>query len=158
MLKAAAGAALLTPFGLTVGAQAQPGAMDSMKVAVLAGGDFATMTSELAVRKSRTGSIRTFARLEIDEQEAVARAFGGRPGATGLTARHRQMLDELSALNGSQFDAMYVRGQLMGHEELLRANRSYARSGTDPVARGASLVGIPAIMTHMAMLRAISVA
>jgi hypothetical protein len=32
--------------------------MDSMKVAVLECGDFATMTSELAVRKSRTASVR----------------------------------------------------------------------------------------------------
>jgi putative membrane protein len=153
MLKAAAGAALFLPAGMAFTAQAQPAAMDSMKASALEGGDFATMTSELALRKARSAAVRTFARLEINEQEATARAFGGRPGMTGLTPRHRQMVDELAALDGSAFDAMYVRGQIMGHEELLRIHRNYARRGSDPMARGAATVAVPSIETHLAMLR-----
>ena len=151
ILKAAAGAALVLPVGLTVGAQAQA-AMDRMKVAALEGGDFSTMTSELARDKSNSAAIKTFAGLEIEEQAATARAFGGRPGTTGLTRRHKEMVDELSALSGDEFDRMYVRGQIMGHRELLKIHQDYARNGSDPMARGASIVGITGIMTHLAML------
>ena len=57
ILKAAAGAALVLPVGLTVGAQAQA-TMDKMKVAALEGGDFSTMTSELARDRSDSAAIK----------------------------------------------------------------------------------------------------
>lgn len=156
MLKAVAGAALVLPVGLTLGAQAQA-TMDNMKLAALEGGDFSTMTSEMARRKSDNAAIKTFAELEIAEQAATARAFGGTPGTTGLTRRHKEMVDELSRLEGAEFDRMYVRGQMMGHRELLKIHRDYARRGTDPMARGASMVGVTGIETHLAMLRGMRV-
>jgi putative membrane protein len=147
---AALAAAAVTPIGI-VEATAQ-GRLDQLKLAALMGGDFATITSQLALRQSSSRSIRTFAELEIAEQAAVATAFGTRPGAAGLTPRHEAMVAELRSLRGPAFDRMYVQGQIAGHRELLTIHTRYARVGRDPTARGASIVGVTGIQTHLAML------
>ena len=148
------GTAAATLLGAVGSADAQRG-LDREKLPALEGGDFATLTSRLARRKSRSAQVRGFANLEINEQAAVAMAFGAKPGAAGLNARHAAMLRELEGLSGSAFDAAYIDGQITGHQELLRIHRRYARSGRDPMARGASMVGVPSIETHLSLLKSI---
>jgi putative membrane protein len=127
--------------------------MERAKLPALMGGDFATATSQLARQKSRSAAVRAFAQMEINEQAAVAMAFGARPGQAGLSRKHAAMVQELTALSGAAFDAAYIDGQISGHQELLRIHRQYARNGRDPMARGASLVGVPSIETHLAILK-----
>lgn len=129
--------------------------MEKLKLQALMGGDYSTATSKLAARRSRNRLITTFADLEIEEQAAVAKAFGSRPGAAGLRRDHAALVAELEGLSGPQFDMMYVEGQIAGHQELLKIHRSYARTGRDPMARGASIVGVTGIETHLAMLKGI---
>jgi putative membrane protein len=150
VVAALAAAATITPMG-AVEAAAQ-GRLDQLKLSALMGGDFATITSQLALRQASSRSIRNFAELEIAEQAAVAAAFGSRPGAAGLTPRHEAMVAELRSLRGPAFDRMYVQGQIVGHRELLTIHTRYARVGRDPMARGASMVGVTGIQTHLAML------
>lgn len=149
-----AAALAAVPFS-TLAAHAQASAVDDSKLPALMGGDFATASSQLALEKSRNGAITTFAQLEVAEQAAVATAFGSKPGAAGVREDHAAMLAQLEALDGAEFDVMYVQGQIAGHEELLAIHQDYATSGEDPMARGASIVGVTGIQTHLAMLRAI---
>ena len=148
LLFGAAAATLLTTAGT---AEAQR-TIDAAKLPALQGGDFATITSQLARQRSRSAAVRTFAQLEINEQAAVAAAFGARPGAAGLNGRQAAMVQQLQGLSGRAFDAAYLEGQIMGHQELLAIHRRYARRGSDQMARGASMVAVPSIETHLAML------
>jgi putative membrane protein len=50
---------------------------------------------------------------------------------------------------------MYINGQIEGHEELLAIHKAYASSGDDPMARGASIVGVTGIESHLVMLKSI---
>ena len=50
---------------------------------------------------------------------------------------------------------MYIDGQIMGHEELRPIHENYAANGSDPMARGASMVGVTGIDTHLVMLNSI---
>ena len=134
---------------------AQTGTVDEAKLPALMGGDFATATSQLALTKTGNASVRTFAELEIAEQAATAEAFGSKPGAAGLSEEHATMLAQLEALEGAEFDAMYVDGQIEGHNELLAIHQAYASGGEDPMARGASMVGVTGIQTHLVMLDSI---
>jgi putative membrane protein len=129
--------------------------MERAKLPALMGGDYSTATSKLALRRSDNRYITAFAELEIEEQAATAKAFGSRPGAAGMRADQAAIVEQLGALRGAEFDMMYVAGQIEGHQELLKIHRSYARSGQDPMARGASMVGVTGIETHLAMLEAI---
>jgi putative membrane protein len=65
------------------------------------------------------------------------------------------MVEKLKAAQGPAFDAMYIEGQIEGHRELLKIHKAYARNGQDPMARGASIVGVTGIQTHLAMLQGI---
>jgi putative membrane protein len=65
------------------------------------------------------------------------------------------MVAELEAVDGAKFDLMYINGQIDGHQELLAIHKKYARSDDDPMARGASIVGVTAIQSHIAMLKGI---
>ncbi len=130
-------------------------AMDEAKLPALLGGNFALMTSQLAQERGTNESVRIFAGLEIAEQQAVAMAFGVEPGTGGLREDHASMMQQLEAVQGQEFDTLYIDTQITGHEELLTIHRAYAANGQDPMARGASMVGVPSIETHLAMLRGI---
>lgn len=131
------------------------GAVDEAKLPALMGGDFATASSQLALNKASNASVKMFAELEIAEQAAVAMAFGSEPGAAGVSEEHAAMLAQLEAAEGAEFDMMYLDGQIAGHEELLGIHQDYASNGDDPMARGASMVGVTGIQTHLVMLQSI---
>jgi putative membrane protein len=154
LLTGAAALGLLSATGTSL-AQTRAARVDEAKLPALMGGDFATATSQLALKKSRSAQVRNFARMEIEEQAATAMAFGSRPGAAGLSARHAALVETMQGLSGRAFDAAYIDGQITGHQELLRIHQRYARNGRDPMARGASMVGVPAIETHLALLKGI---
>lgn len=148
----AAALALLPVAGVTF---AQSSSVDQDKLPALMGGDFATATSQLAAKNASNGSVKTFSQLEIAEQAAVAEAFGSEPGAAGLSEEHAAMLAQLQELEGAEFDQMYIEGQIAGHKELLAIHEKYAQNGDDPMARGASIVGVTGIQTHLVMLQSI---
>ncbi|WP_128254059.1 DUF4142 domain-containing protein [Falsirhodobacter deserti] len=158
----AASAALMAAMPIASYAQtpaAAPAAVaeDPQKQPALLGGNFALLSSRIAQEKATNESVRTFATLEVAEQEATAMAFGAEPGAGGVSQKHATMLEELQAAPaGPEFDRMYIDGQIAGHEELRAIHSDYAENGSDPMARGASMVGVPSINTHLAMLRGIS--
>ena len=129
--------------------------MEDGKVQALMGGDFSTATSKLALRRAQNRMVRTFAELEITEQAAVAKAFGSRAGAAGVNKRHAAMLAKLERADDAVFDLAYINVQIEGHEELLRIHKRYAASGSDPMARGASIVGVTGIQSHLVMLKTI---
>ncbi|MBY5734752.1 DUF4142 domain-containing protein [Rhizobium leguminosarum] len=146
-------AAGMLPMVTGVAAQDRP--IEKTKLKALMGGDFATATSEVAATRATSRQVKTFSELEIEEQAAVARAFGSKPGAAGLSEKHQAALQKLQAASGAEFDRMYIDGQINGHEELLGIHKRYARSGDDPMARGASMVAVTGIQSHLVMLKSI---
>jgi putative membrane protein len=144
----AAGAGSLPAF-------AQGAAVEEAKLPALMGGDFATATSQIALERATHPAVRSFAELEIAEQAAVAEAFGSEPGAAGLAEEKAGIVEQLQAAEGAAFDAMYIDGQIAGHQELLAIHQDYAANGDDPMARGASLVGVTGIQSHLVMLESI---
>lgn len=152
----AAGAAVAAALPFASFAQTAAAPADPAKQPALLGGNFALLSSRIAAEKATNPSVKTFSSMEIAEQEAVAMAFGAEPGVGGVSEKHAALLAELEAAPaGPAFDMMYVDGQIAGHEELHEIHAAYAENGSDPMARGASMVGVPSIETHLAMLRGI---
>lgn len=152
-LMALVGAATLAPAAALAQAAA-PAIVDptQFRTMALMGGEFALRTSQLALERSRNPRIREFAQLEANEQVSYAAALGAEPGGVPLRPDHAQMLAQLSSLSGPRFDAMYVRGQIMGHEELLALNSAYARNGLEPQGRSVATLAVPSIQTHLTIL------
>lgn len=158
----AAGAAVVVALPLATAAKAQmsammaDGTMDPEKAPAILNGNFAKASSQLALDKATNGAVRTFAQLEAAEQTATAMAFGVPADAPlAMPADKAAAMEQLQAAQGGEFDRLYVEGQIAGHEELRAIHSSYAASGADPMARGASMVGVTSIDTHLAMLRGI---
>lgn len=150
-LFAAGALAAILPVARLAHAQAAP---DAQKQDILLAGNFALLSSRMAADKASDAAVKAFATLEMSEQEAVARAFGAAP-SDQLMPDHAAMMEQLAALSGAEFDSMYLQGQMTGHEQLRALHAAYAEGGSDPRAQGASIVAVPAIDSHMSMLRAI---
>lgn len=122
------------------------------------GGQFLENSSRVAFDRSEMAGVRRFARAEVVEQVelsgdlsrtgamaamAPGMAMGGMMMAPMMMGNRRMttdaekaaMLAQLQTLQGPQFDATYVRAQIMGHEEALALNGNYAQSGEDPALR-----------------------
>lgn len=131
-------------------------APDADMQAILLAGNFSLLSSRIAAQKATDPAIQAFATLEVAEQEAVARAFGAAPSEQ-VSAEHAALLEQMNAMQaGAEFDQQYLAAQMQGHEQLRALNAAYAEGGENPMARGATIVGVPAIDSHMSMLRAIS--
>ena len=155
-LIALAGAASLVPGVLLSGARpvwAQtPEAPEAYRASVLTVGGFSLRSSQLALDKAANAGVRNFAQLEVEEQIATAAALGAQPEAVPIRESDAAILAQLQAADGAAFDAMYLQGQIAGHEELLRINQAYAKVGADPVGQAVAILAVPAIHTHLGIL------
>ncbi|EYD76934.1 hypothetical protein Rumeso_01456 [Rubellimicrobium mesophilum DSM 19309] len=127
--------------------------IEAAKVPALEGGAFLMQSSLLAQQKGQSSNVKAFADLEVAEQQAVARAFGAEGAQVPLREDHAALLQQLQAAEGAAFDAAYLDAQIAGHEEARPIHADYAESGQDPMARGASMVGVTGIDSHLVMLR-----
>jgi len=138
---------------LSSGAVARPAPMPDFRTADLGGGEFATRTSQIALAKTTNPDIVQFANAEIAEQFNVATALGSSPGMGPLRTDHAAMIARLDSMpSGPTFDAMYVKGQLRGHRELLALNSSYLDGGGDPQFRSVAAMSLPIIQQHLSVL------
>jgi putative membrane protein len=119
----------------------------------LVGGEFAMRSSRLALSKTNNPDIMNFASAEIAEQVQVATALGALPGTAPLRADHSTILTRLENMPaGPNFNAMYVKGQIAGHRELLALNSSYLRTGGNPQEQSVAQMSLPIIQRHLAIL------
>ena len=145
---AAAGAGLLAPSL----AKAQGfGDMSSGATQALMVGGFSLQTSQLAIQRSRSSSVRNFAQLEANEQAAFAAALGVQPGSVPPAEEQATMLRQLANLSGRQFDRMYILSQIQGHNQLLQLNSALAQGGGG-LSAAVATVSVPAIQTHLQIL------
>ena len=119
----------------------------------LMGGEFAIVTSKLALERSRNPHVRDFAQLEINEQVSVAAALGASPGSVRPRPDQIAIVQRLASMrSGPRFDHAYILGQIKGHEELLANNEQAIRSLADPAVRRVATLSVPTIQTHLAIL------
>jgi putative membrane protein len=127
--------------------------MGEMEMAVLEAGTFSMMTSQLALEKGQSDAVRVFAELESAEQMAVARAFGAEGAEIPLREDHQAIMEQLQAAEGAEFDTLYLDTQIAAHEEGRPIFEQYSEEGSMEMGRGATMVGVPSIDTHLVMLR-----
>ena len=62
----------------------------------------------------------------------------------------------LQTLRGHAFDRAYLGDQIAGHRELLALNSNEIQTGADTRNRTVATLAVPAIETHLDMLRRLS--
>ena len=152
------------PYGMSAPAMAaMTMGQDEMRYAADTGmtGAVALQTSQIALRKASDPRVRSFAQSEVMEQETISRILmenaqlAGQPMAPPRPdPRMAGMITELDrARGGPMFDAMYVRGQIQGHEQLLRIQEDYLRGGRNVHVRHVAMQARGQIMDHLKILR-----
>jgi putative membrane protein len=113
---------------------------------------FEIASSQLALQRSRSPAIRSFARQMVQDHTMTSQALGVPAGsAVALDARHASMLNQLAPLGGRAFDAAYGQMQVMAHQEAVGMFAAYAQGGVDPAMRAFAQQVLPSLQMHLTM-------
>jgi predicted outer membrane protein len=123
----------------------------------LALGGIALATSRLAEERGHFRWVKRFAEYEIGEQEAVAgilQSFGGRTPAEARAER-REVARDLREFRGERFDEAYLDAQTDGHQQLLRVQDDFIKSGRDEELQAIAKLIRSRVREHISLLRVI---
>ncbi|WP_165585623.1 DUF4142 domain-containing protein [Roseococcus sp. SYP-B2431] len=100
----------------------------------LSTGILALVTSQLAATKAQNELLKNFAGFEVAEQRSVIQAMQlagmAVPPQLRLEGGDARVMQQLEAASGAEFDRLYLRAQIAGHQELLRLHSGMRASGT----------------------------
>lgn len=161
-------AALLAPIplllsGRVVVAQTAPAsdvaASSNYLSNVLRVGSLSTRHSELALKRGTDPLVRSFAQMEIDEQQAITSvlaATGADRKSPLLLPAQQNVLDQLAAMeNGEAFDLSYVENQIAVHDELLAVHLTMAGEREPSVSAITARLSQQVVASHIATLNLI---
>jgi len=121
---------------------------------------FEIQSSELALEKSQNDGVREFAQMMIEHHRgtteqvtAAARAAGMTPGEPQLNSMQRDMMTQLQAASGADFDRTYIEQQRQAHQMALGLHRNYAERGDTPQLQETARSAVPIIERHIAALQ-----
>ena len=122
----------------------------------LKAGNFSKQISQLAVTNANRPKVRQFAQFEVAEQTTVAQVLTGdaNPPPVALDTREAEIMGQLEAQSGKDFDPHYIHSQIIGHQQLLDIQQAFL-NGTmtgqeyEPIAVMARMV----IQMHLTMLQ-----
>ncbi len=117
---------------------------------------FEIQSSQTAVQVSRNPAVTAYAQQLIadhtrmmNEMMAMAPAMNMAGHSMAMAPHHARMLQTLRSTGGMQFDAMYVRYQVMAHQEALMLHQTYAAQGDNPALRAMAARAVPMIQMHL---------
>ena len=100
--------------------------------------------------------VKQFAQFEVAEQTTVAQVLTGdtNPPPPALDTRQAEILGQLQAQSGKDFDPQYVHAQIIGHQQLLNIQQAFLNGAMtseeyEPIAVMARMV----IQMHLTMLQ-----
>lgn len=127
-------------------------------------GMFEIEAAKLALTRSQSQAVRTFAEQMIRDHEAIATALkaavqearGDFAMPATLDAKHQQMLDQLKAAgSGASFDAAYAGSQVKAHEAAVGIFTAYASDGDQTALRAFAERQVPVLQRHLDHARAL---
>ncbi|MDP8915940.1 MAG: DUF4142 domain-containing protein [Pseudomonadota bacterium] len=116
---------------------------------------FEIQSSQTALQVSRNPGVTAFAQQMVADHTRMMNEMMAMPGmnmsmhSMGMAPRHARMLQMLRSAPSAQFDAMYVRDQVMAHQEALAMHQTYAARGDNPALRAMAARAVPMIQMHL---------
>jgi putative membrane protein len=124
---------------------------------------FEIQSSQVALQKASNADVRQFAQMMIDHHTktsadlmAAARQAGMTPPPPALPADKAAKVAALQNAPAAGFDAMYMREQVMGHEEALMIHQGYARDGDNATLKAAAAKTAPIVQQHLTRARSLA--
>jgi hypothetical protein len=120
---------------------------------------YALAIAQLGERLAANPGLKRFAGLEAEEQTAAAAARGMAglrlPMPELMAEERRQTMMRLRDMSGITFDRLFLREQMVGHQELLQLHQAALRSPASREEAMLATVAVPAIRSHMVLLEGI---
>jgi putative membrane protein len=113
-------------------------------------------SSTLAAQKASSKEVKELAaHLKTDHQKSSAQLKAAAAGAgttvtPALDAEKQQLLDELKAASGAEFDRLFLEQQRSAHQKALSLLQSYAQGGDNEALKGFAKTAMPVIQGHLA--------
>lgn len=121
--------------------------------------DWEIRSSELSKTKAAADGVKELAHMLIVDHVAAAvklktmlKSKADRPETLPrpvLAPKYALMLRQLQAVNGAEFDALYLDMQLEAHMEAIALFRTYAGSGKDQALVGFARDTLPTLENHL---------
>lgn len=126
---------------------------------IAADGLVSLRASEIAAQRAEHPLVKQFAQLEAEEQQnflTAMQAMGENPGDSQPSPDRQAQIEQLQAVQGQEFDELYVTRQVTAHRQLLDLNQQLLKNtSTNDRASVLPLLAVPAIKSHIAMLELI---
>ncbi|WP_217575564.1 DUF4142 domain-containing protein [Mesorhizobium sp. GbtcB19] len=131
--------------------------------------EFEIQSSKLAQQKSASADVKAFAADMIKDHGKVAEDFKAalsqgqttasiKPAGPALQPKEQQMLGELKAASGKDFDAKYIKMQTDAHRQAVALFSTYANSGDDPAMKEFAKKTLSVLKMHEKHVKALAVA
>jgi putative membrane protein len=115
--------------------------------------------AQLAQQKSQDPKVKEFAQKMItdhtsnNQQLKTLAQQKGVDVPAELASKDQKEVDKLSKLDGTSFDKAYLRGQVKGHETMLKLLQKEASSGKDADLKSFAQQTIPVVQDHLSMAK-----
>jgi putative membrane protein len=123
---------------------------------------FELQTSQLAIKKSKNGDLKTFASQMVKDHNKLRSELetlvtnGGaekRQVPTRLDAEHAQKLKQLQSALGDDFDRSYKQMQVDAHQQAVSLFQSYSQQGDDAMLKAWAATTLPTLQQHLEQAR-----
>jgi putative membrane protein len=121
-----------------------------------AGNLFEIRSSELALSRSKSKTVKDFAqRMVVDHNSAAAKFKQAvtdaklTPPAEKLDAKHQAILDDLKAKDDASFDRAYIEAQYKAHAETVALFQAYAKGGENARLKAFAADVLPTLQGHL---------
>jgi putative membrane protein len=139
-------------------AQARAGRMDRTFVQKASQAGIAEVqAAQMAIDRAVDANVRIFAQRMIIDHGRLNRQLDRIASSESLPtpvysdARDRAAMNQLSALNGADFDRAYMRQQVDAHRAAVALFKSEKNQGRDPRLRQFAVASLPLIESHQSM-------
>lgn len=123
------------------------------------GGMLEVKLGELASQKGTTQDVKAFGKTMVTDHTKVNEELKALAQKKQLTiptaigAKKQQKYDSLAALNGEQFDMLYMNMMIASHEQTIGLFQTESNKGQDPELKKWADSKVPALKHHLEMAK-----
>jgi putative membrane protein len=118
---------------------------------------FEIQAAKVAERRSRSTEVRRFARMMVHDHTASTAKIKSAAMASNLALQppttldpeHQDKLAALKSAQRSDFDRLYMEGQVDAHQQALKLQQSYGDTGSDPNLKAVAAELAPIVQQHL---------
>jgi putative membrane protein len=122
------------------------------------GGMAEVMMGQLAIQRTTSDEVRRYAQQMVDDHTRANAELmriaqsKGMTLPTGPSSRQRSMMTRMQAMNGADFDRMYIReAGVNAHRTMERLFQREIERGSDADVKGFASATLPAVQMHLQM-------